>query len=103
MQNPVFVRVLDSTCDPGHEAHAFASIVAQSAPGVLQTATGCVLHAEKRQTIFALTDLEDWKNVRVVETRSSFSFPAKPFQRFARIGVIRNHSFDPDDPPGMPL
>src|SRR5439155_18315995 len=83
MQNRVLMRVLDSMCHFGHKPDAFAQFVAQSRLSFLQAPPSGVFHAEERQPVFALADLIDGKNIRMIETGRRFSFTPKTFQRFA--------------------
>src|SRR6266705_1972881 len=97
------MRVLDSTRPLGHKPDAFAWFTAQSRPGFLQAAPSRILHGEKRQPVFALADLIDGKNIRMIETGRGFSFTPEAFQRFARIGLIGDYALERDDPARMPL
>src|SRR5438477_12252552 len=103
MQNPVLMRVLDSTRHFGHEPDAFARLRAQSRSDLLQAAASRVFHAKKRQPVFAVADLMNRQNIRMIETCSRFSFTAKTLPRLARIGVIRDHALKRHDPARMPL
>ncbi len=86
------MRVLDGTRPLDQKPDAFARFTAQSRPGFLQAAASRILHGEKRESVFALADFIDRKNIRMIETGRRFSFPPETFQRFARIRVI-GHPF----------
>src|ERR1041385_8928871 len=97
------MRVLDSPRYFGNQLDAFARFVAQSRSGFLQASASRILHAEKWQPVFAVADLVDGKNVRMIKAGGCFSFAPKTFPRLARVSVIRHHSFEGDDPARVPL
>ena len=79
----MLMRVLHSTRNFGHQPDAFARLTAKSRPIFLQAASCRILHAEKRQAVFAMADFVDGKNIRMIETGCGFSFSPKTFTRLA--------------------
>ena len=103
MQHPVLMRVLASARHLGQQPDAFARLRAHSRDNFFQAASSCILHAEKWQPVFPMADFIDGKDVRMIETGCGFSLTSKTLPRLTRIGVVRHHSLERDDPARMPL
>src|SRR5689334_10270763 len=98
MQNSVLMRVLHCARYLDRKPDAFARCTAQGRGSILQAASRSILHAEERQSVFALAHFIDGKNIWMVETGRGFCFTPETFQRVLRISVIRYHPLECDDP-----
>ncbi len=103
MQNSAAVRVLNCPSHFGHQRHCASRFPAQGGGGLEQAAAACKLHAEVGQTVVRFADLVDGQDVGVIEAGGGLRFATESRQRFLRIGVVREDSFQRNDAPGMSL
>ena len=89
--------VVDRARDFGHEPGAIVGPTMQRRDGRAQASAARVFHAEERQAVHAFTYLIDGQNVWMVEFRRHLRFALEPDQRFVRVAMIRQHTFQRDD------
>ena len=97
------MRVLHSPRHLRHQRHRSSRFTTQCRGRLQQTAPTSKLHVEKRQPVIALAHFIDWQNIRMIEARRGLGLAPKTCQRFLRIGVIRQDSFQRHDATRMPL
>jgi hypothetical protein len=103
MQDPLRMRVLHRSRHFRHQCDCSPRFTAQRWGRIQQAAPTGKLHAKKWQPIVAFAYFINWQNVRMIEARCSLRFTPESCQRFLRIGVIRQDSFQRDDAARMPL